>query len=111
MEFDAITLDTQAIETNGFDFDGGLLAQLKQFKNGPTQVVITTLTAVEVSRHLRDKWISTRDSVESAHKKAIQYGLKSKDEVAFAQPVNVRHQPRERLAKYFDEIGAKLLST
>ncbi len=41
MKYDAITIDAQTVEHNSFHFDGGLLAQLNQFANGPAEVVIS----------------------------------------------------------------------
>jgi hypothetical protein len=41
------------VQNNGFHFDGGLLAQLKQFKNGPSLVVVSEVGVREVLKHLR----------------------------------------------------------
>jgi hypothetical protein len=52
MKYDAVTFDTQVVIRNGFNFNGGLLAQLSQFKNGPTRVVVSQMTVLEVLKHL-----------------------------------------------------------
>lgn len=48
MRYDVITFDTQTVETNSFHFDGGLLAQLKQFKAGPVRVVLSEIVVKEI---------------------------------------------------------------
>jgi hypothetical protein len=78
MEYDAITIDTQVVETNSFDFDGGLLAQLKQFAGGTTQVALSNVVAAEILKHLREKILSAKDAFESAHKRAVLFGLREK---------------------------------
>ena len=106
MKYDAFTFDTQVIETNGFNFDGGLLAQLKQFKNGPIKVLVSGVVATEVERHLRAKTLEAKDAVDSAHRKAVLYGLKADGEKAFDQVPDISTLGRNRLLKYLREIGA-----
>ena len=48
MEYDALTIDTQTVEHNGFDFGGGLHLQLCQFANGPTQVIMSQIVVSEI---------------------------------------------------------------
>jgi hypothetical protein len=111
MNYDAITIDTQTVETNGFDFDGGLLAQLKQFVNGPVTVVISQIVASEILRHLREKTQAAKDAVESAHRKALLYGLKPQGETAFPDAPDVPSLAKKRLFKYFQEMGASVISS
>ena len=110
MDYDALTIDTQTVETNSFHFDGGLLAQLKQFANGPTKVVVAQIVAAEILRHLREKTQATKDAVESAHKKALLFGLRESGDVPFVETPDVPALARKRLAKYFEEIGATIIS-
>jgi hypothetical protein len=111
MEFDAITIDTQVVETNGFDFDGGLLAQLKQFKNGPTKVIISNVVASEILKHLREKTLSAKDSAETAHRKSVLYGLKPKGDLLFPAELDINALTRQRLSDYFTAIGAKIVGS
>src|SRR5690242_4903366 len=85
MDYDALTIDTQTVETNSFHFDGGLLQQLKQFADGRVEVVISQVVAAEIARHLREKTQGAKDALESAHKKAQLYGLKGPEDKAFAE--------------------------
>ena len=55
MKYDVLTLDTQVFTTNNFDFDGGWLAQVKQFKDGPIDVVISSVVAREARNQLSEK--------------------------------------------------------
>jgi hypothetical protein len=71
MKYDVITFDTQTVETNAFHFDGGLLSQLKQFKDGPVRVVVSEIIVREIFKHLVEKTRAARDSAVSAHKKAV----------------------------------------
>jgi hypothetical protein len=109
MEFDALTIDTQVVETNSFDFDGGLLAQLKQFKDGPTRVVISSVVASEILKHLREKTHSAKEAAESAHRKLILYGLKPKDDVILSAEVDTAAIAAERLKRYFEDISAEIV--
>ncbi len=110
MKYDVITIDTQAIETNGFHFEGGLLALLKQFNGGPIEVVVSSIVAREVLNHLTEKTREAREALERATIKAAEYGL-----VASARP-NYSHNPvdpraiaRSRLEKFLVEIGAQII--
>lgn len=75
MKYDVLTLDTQVFTTNNFDFDGGWLAQVKQFKDGPIDVVISSVVAREARNQLSEKIRKTKDRFESVVKDAAHYGL------------------------------------
>lgn len=108
MDFDAITLDTQTVEANGFRFDRGLLAQLKQFRNGPTDVVLSEITAKEIRRHLIEKTRQAKDRLENSYKEAIEFGL---IDASTPEPKidDVESIVKSRLESFFAEIGAKLV--
>jgi hypothetical protein len=110
MKYDAITVDAETVEQNGFRFDRGLLAQLKQFVDGPTEVIISTIVESEVLRHLTEKTRSAKDGLEAAHKKAVDFGLKMHGDFAFADPApDERAVAKKRLDQFCNEIGAHLL--
>lgn len=109
MDYDSITIDTQTVETNSFHFDGGLLGQLKQFVDGRVDVVISQIVATETLRHLREKTQGAIDALESAHKKAQLYGLKTADDKAFIESPDAQALARTRLTQYFREIGATIV--
>lgn len=47
MKYDVLTIDTQVIHANGFDLEGGLLAQIAQFRDGSTRFVLSRVTLRE----------------------------------------------------------------
>lgn len=107
MDYDAISFDTQTVETKGFHFDGGMLGQLKQFKDGPTAVIISEVVAKEVLKHLVEKTRSAKDAIENASKKASEYGLIANACPPFKQePVDVKAIAATRLWAFFGAIGA-----
>lgn len=110
MKYDALTLDAQTIEQQGFHFDAGLLAQLKQFANGPTEVIISVVCVSEVLKHLSERTRSAKDRLETAHKQAVEVGLKEHGTSAFAegQP-DARDIAKQRLETFINEIGAQLV--
>jgi hypothetical protein len=110
MKYDSITVDAETVERSGFHFDAGLLAQLKQFVNGPTDVVISIVVASEILKHLIERTRLAKDAIEAAHKKAVDFGLKKHNDFVFAEPApDVRAVAKSRLEKFFREIGAQIL--
>jgi hypothetical protein len=111
MKYDAITVDAETVQQNGFRFDGGLLTQLKQFVDGPTEVIISTVVASEVLKHLTEKTRSAKEALETAHRKAVDFGLKMHGDFAFVDPApDERAVAKKRLEKFWKEIGAHLLA-
>ncbi|MEJ1968454.1 MAG: PIN domain-containing protein [Rhizomicrobium sp.] len=109
MDYDTLTFDTQVVETNGFHFDGGLLAQLKQFAKAPIEIVVSQIVAAEIARHLRDHIHTAKADVERAHKDAVRYGLKSATDKAFEQLPDPPALARKRLEDYLSAINATVL--
>lgn len=107
MKYDILTLDTQVFTTNSFDFDGGYLAQVKQFKDGPIGVVISSVVAREVRNQLAEKIRQAKDKFEGAVKDALHYGLEAKAaeglELLTGTP---RIMATKRIQAYLAEIGA-----
>jgi hypothetical protein len=109
MQYDVIALDTQTVESNSFNFDGGLLSQLKQFKDGPVRVVVSEIVVREIFSHLVEKTRAARDSAISAHKKAVDHGLANVDVPFVSGDVDLKAIARARLKKFLDEIGAEIV--
>jgi len=109
MHYDAITFDTQTVESNSFHFDGGLLSQLKQFKDGPVRVVVSEIVVREIFKHLVEKTRAARDAAAAAHKKAVDHGLAPQDVPFVAETVDIRDVVRARLGKFLREIGAEVI--
>ena len=45
MPYDAFTLDTNTVIQGGLDFEAGLLVQLGQFEDGPTEFILSEVLA------------------------------------------------------------------
>lgn len=109
MKYDALTIDTQVIMAGGFDFDGGLLAQLKQFKDGQTEVLVSEIVFREILRHLRQNTTGAKAAIESAQRKVKLYGFPAEACVGFTTDIDTDALARSRLQKYLEEIGATLI--
>ncbi|MHC2561434.1 PIN domain-containing protein [Bradyrhizobium liaoningense] len=109
MHYDALTFDTQTVETNSFHFDGGLLEQLKQFKDGPVRVVVSEIVVREIFKHLVEKTRAARDSAAAAHKKAVDHGLAAQEAPFVSDEVDIRGVAQARLDKFLQEIGAEIV--
>jgi hypothetical protein len=108
--YDAITIDTQTVEHNSFHFDGGLLAQLRQFKNTPTEILVSEIVYNEILKHLNEKTRSAKDNMESAHKRAILFGLAAEGTVAFpGEQPDTKVLPKARLDAFLSAIGAEII--
>ena len=109
MTYDALSIDTQTIETKGYNFDKGLLRQLKQFSDGPIDIVISQVVAWELLSHLRSKTREAKDAVESAHRKAMIFGLKSENDIPFSPELDTDAIAITRLRSYLNSIGAEII--
>ena len=107
MRYDAITFDTTTIISNGFKFDKGLLAQLKQFSSGPTEVIISEIVERELLRHLTDATRKAHDDLIKATKIAAELGLINNAKQDY---INHNSKPeylaKRRLNHFFRQIGA-----
>lgn len=61
MAYDAITIDSSIFLKLGLNLESGLLAQLAQFKDGPTDLVLSEVVEREVFKHLRLNGKAARD--------------------------------------------------
>ncbi|AWM05401.1 PIN domain-containing protein [Bradyrhizobium symbiodeficiens] len=109
MHYDAVTFDTQTVETNSFHFDGGLLSQLKQFRNGPVRVVVSEIVVREIYKHLVDKTKAAKDAATASHKKAVDCGLAAVEAPFILDTVDIRAVARARLNNFLRDIGAEII--
>ena len=79
MEYDLITIDTSVFDRNGLNLEGGMLAQMTQFKDGPTRLVLSEIVVREVSKHLVDKAKEAANSLAGAIKGAVKQKVASED--------------------------------
>jgi len=52
MKYDAISIDTSIFDQYNLNLEGGLLAQLSQFKNGAHKLILADIVVAEVRQHM-----------------------------------------------------------
>lgn len=105
MKYDALTIDTQTVFHSSFNFETGLLGQLRQFKEGPTKLVLARVVQREILRNLIQKTEEAHQAVQASLKKAAEYGLPGAPP-AEADPKAVA---RARLQKFIDAAGGAVI--
>ena len=112
VHFDALTIDTQTVFHSGFRFESGLLAQLGQFKSGPTSFIMTEVVFREIRNHLIVKTRDASEALQSAREKAARYQLPVTDideKSASDLDAEAATAAEERLKKFIDACGAKII--
>lgn len=109
MKYDALTLDTQTVQQQGFRFDTGLLAKIKQFVDVPTEVVISRIVLNEIHKHLTQKTLEAQINLERAVRVAQDFGLPSAEQEVGQGDVNAKEVAAARLSKFLNEIGADVI--
>lgn len=112
MAYDAFTIDTNAAIEGGLDLGGGLLGQLRQFKDGPIELVLSEVVIREIHKHLFLQVKKSRDTLGNAVAKAREAELASGEAgEALAAQVAALPEPKvvagQRLQAFFDANGAK----
>lgn len=116
LDFGAITIDNATFKGEGYRFYEGMLAQMRQFKESPVQVLQTDIVHNEAINHIGQEILKTRTLIDQA--------LRSADKLLKIES-NIINNAREllyvdgteaeiaekRLEKYYEFIGAeKILS-
>lgn len=71
MTYDALTIDTQVVYSNGLELDSGLVGQLSQFNGGLVKFLLSEINLREIHKALTDKAKGPHDALS----KAIRSGL------------------------------------
>lgn len=111
MRYDAISFDTNTVMGLGFHFERGLLEQLNQFKDNPTQVVVSEVVVREITDRLTASNRTATEELASAERKARELRLIPAKAEASAgghapDPAQVA---RERVASFLERIGAQIV--
>lgn len=109
MHFDAITIDTQTVFNSGFRFESGLLAQLAQFKSGPTAFIVTDVVAREIRNHLAIKTREASEHLVSARAKAELFQVPMPDQKVRSSDeleAEADKVAEDRLKAFFEACGA-----
>ncbi|MEQ1812599.1 MAG: PIN domain-containing protein [Terricaulis sp.] len=108
MKYDAITIDTQTAERQGYRFDSGLLARLKQFNRTPTAFVISDVVVAEIRRRLIRRTEEARDSLLKAVRVGTDLGL-IEPSSARLENADTKSLVDRRLTKFLMEASAVVL--
>lgn len=114
MPYDAITIDSNMFIRAGIDLEAGLLAQLAQFKDGPTSVVLSEIVVREVLKHLQQNTKKGRDAAMSALTRVQQLGLVAeadRDKVNSVSEslIDSRVAVRTRMGAFLERVGVELV--
>jgi hypothetical protein len=75
MEYDAVTIDSNIFIEYGVNLEGGVLAQLYQFREGSAEFVLSEIVVREIKRYLIDEAQKAKDSLASAIRKSGKSAL------------------------------------
>lgn len=109
MEYNAVTFDTVTVVQNGFDFDGGLLNQLKQLRHDTIRVVVSDVVKKEILKHLSERNQQALSKLDGALKKARDLDLATIDTPDVSRE-RAHSVARARLFTYFENLNATILS-
>lgn len=116
LDFGAITIDNATFKGEGYKFYEGLLAQMRQFKESPVQVLQTDIVHNEAIKHIGQEISKTRSSIEQALRSANKQ-LKIKSDVIDNARALLSIEGSEaeiaeaRLEKYYEYIGAEIIAS
>lgn len=116
LDFGAITIDNATFKGEGYRFYEGLLAQMRQFKESPVQVLQTDIVHNEALKHLGQEISRTRSSVEQALRSANkQLKINSTSIDRARELLSVDGSETEiaeaMLKKYYEYIGADIVDS
>lgn len=106
--YDALTLDTNIIIRDGFNFESGLLAQLKQFKGGPAEFILSQVVFQEVYKHLVKATRAAAEAWDTAALKAIRFGVVS-PAASLPVPIDFTKAAAARVTAFGTNSGARLV--
>lgn len=108
MSYDAITIDTQVIYSNGLQLDTGIVGQLDQYKDGLVNFVLSEITLREVHKALAEKAKSAQDSLTKTIKSGAANRQFETDQLATLNAVRDNMlTPSDHAKKQMTEFVAK----
>jgi hypothetical protein len=116
LNFGAISIDNAILKGEGYRFYEGLLAQMRQFKESPVQVIQTDIVHNEATKHIGYDISKTRSSITQALKSASkQLKIESKAINSARTLLSINGEDHEvadaRLNKYYEYIGASVIDS
>lgn len=116
LDFGAITIDNATFKGEGYKFYEGLLAQMRQFKESPVQVLQTDIVHNEAIKHIGQEISKTRSSIEQILRSANKQLKIKSDAIDNARALlsidgDEAEIAEARLQKYYEYIGAEKIAS
>jgi cold shock CspA family protein len=116
LNFGAISIDNATLKEEGYKFYEGFLAQMRQFKESPVQVIQTDIVHNEAIKHIGQEVSKTRSSITQALRSANkQLKIKNEDIESARALLSIDGDDNEvadtRLKKYYEYIGANVIDS
>lgn len=113
--YDALTIDANVVIRDGYNFEGGLLGQLSQFKGGAPDFILSEVVLREIQKHLHKATRSVSDALQSAGTKALRYGVVGAADAALVsgaldRKIDPAEAARLRLVAFGAATGVKLVA-
>lgn len=114
-DISALTLDTSIFERAGLAMEAGLLAQLEQFRESDIRLVVASVVAYEVRRHLAENAEKSVGALQNALREAgrhqalpaaVQHQLAAAVE---ADSAETRSRAQQRFDDWVARVGATIL--
>ncbi|MEQ1636860.1 MAG: PIN domain-containing protein [Methylococcales bacterium] len=116
LDFGAITIDNAILKGEGYKLFEGLLAQMRQFKESPVQVIQTDIVHNEAIKHISEEIVNARAKIDQALKAASKQLKVQQKNVENARALlsiegHERQVANNRLQKYYEFIGAEIINS
>lgn len=116
LNFGAISIDNATLKGEGYRFYEGLLAQMRQFKESPVQVIQTDIVHNEATKHIGQELLKARSSITQALRSANkQLKIESEAIESARALLSINGEDHEvadtRLKKYYEYIGASVIDS
>ncbi|MGY3496762.1 PIN domain-containing protein [Bradyrhizobium sp. USDA 4502] len=99
MKYDAVTVDTNIFDQKKLNLERGMLAQLKQFKEGSAKFILSEIVVREVHRHLTVQAEAAKQELKSAIRRSELTGLVDDTSLKALSEINEKALPPREAAK------------
>ncbi len=112
----AITIDNAIFKSEGYRFDEGMLAQLKQFKESPIRVIQTDIVHNEAIKHIAIELQTSKTLIVKALRSANKHLKISEKDISSAEGLlstngTDKEVALSRLGSFYDEVGVELIDS
>ncbi|MGM5049534.1 PIN domain-containing protein [Tardiphaga sp. 604_B6_N1_1] len=114
MEYDAVTVDTNIFDQKKLNLHSGMLARLKQFKEGSAKLVLSEIVVREVHRHLTREAETAMQALKSAIRQSGLTGVFTEPSLKALREINDQAlKPKESatsaLKNWMEATGCEVL--